>query len=215
MSNGAEQKAFEEFVTGPMIKSVGTALRSVEYYALDCDLPDFDASDLTASGGCQGVHLTFDGGEFEVDWGIVPDLRDPNGYFAYHLMVRPLLKGQVSEILHGRTPVNATEALPWKSVIGETLLTVSVQGIVLEEHRPFPQAVEFTFPSGRIYVIVGWTGTILSLGDGDEVLVFSAEEWEALKPENFFMAGQKPVLLWQIRSEKRKAIAPVVFNVTA
>ncbi|MES2461455.1 MAG: hypothetical protein V4671_12805 [Armatimonadota bacterium] len=199
MSNRANQAAFEEFVTGPLVRLVGTPLHSVEYYALDC-VPDFDANHLTESGGCQGVHLTFDGGEVEVDWANVPDLRDPEGDIAYHLMVRHLLEGQASEILHGRTPVDATEVLPWKTVIGEALRSVTVHGFlqrfIRKEDRSIPQAVEFTFSSARIFVIFGMTGTTLSLGSGNEILVFSAEEWAGLQPDDFF-AGGWPVPLWQ------------------
>ena len=211
MINYTNQAAFQEFVSKPLEGLVGTALRSVEYYALDCDLPDFDARALTASG-CQGIHLVFDGGEVEVDWGnSVQELRDPTGFFAYYLTVRTLKERRRPEQFHGLTPVDATGASPWVTVIGEPLLSVTVLGSVVEVGRAIPQAVEFTFPSGSIFAIIGWSGQWsedtgtrsigeCAIGDGDEILVFSAEQWARLQPE-YFMAESFPVPLWQSQGE--------------
>ena len=211
MSFHNTQTAFEEHVTSPLERLVGTALRFVEYYALDCDMPGFDASVLVESGGCQGVHLVFDGGEVEVDWGFsVRELRDPTGFLAYYLTIRTLSEPRGPENLQGLNVVDATGASPWDAVVGEPLLSATVLGSVVEGGRAIPQAVEFTFSSGSIFVVIGWPGQWsgdtrsigpCDIGDGDEVLVFSAEQWAHLLPGEF-MAKCFPEPLWQAQSGK-------------
>jgi hypothetical protein len=56
------------------------------------------------------------------------------------------------------------------------LLSVTVWGVLLPEERYSPQAVELRFPSAHIVVAVGMTAD-LSVGDGDEMLVFTQQEW--------------------------------------
>lgn len=193
MSAHTARTAFDMFVADPLEKLVGSALHSVLYYALDGDMPDFDASDLVASGGCQGVRLFFDGGEAELDWGFEEEVRDPTGLFAYHLLVRSVSERANAEAL---CVVDATDAFPWKQVIDEPLRSATVWGVVSEGNRHIPQAVEFAFSSAHIFVTIGWKGHTVSVGDGDEVLVFSTEQWIRLRSEQFF-ADDWMIPLWQ------------------
>lgn len=193
MSVSTQRTALQKFATDPLKRLVGTALRSVVYYVLDCDMADFDPSDLITSGGCQGVGLFFDGGEAELDWGFEQEMRDPTGLLAYHLLVRSVSE---RENVAAISSVVATEAFPWKQIRDEILLSTTVWGVVLDENRPIPQAVELAFPSAHIFVTIGWTGDTLCVGDGDEVLVLDSEQWVRLRKAQH-PAEDGMILLWR------------------
>jgi hypothetical protein len=180
-------RLFTNMVTGPLEKVVGKSLISVVYYVLNTDLSGFDANTANTSGGCQGIHLTFEGGEVELDWGWQHAFRPSNEDnlsppIAYHLVARVeserrrAVRAHTADDIVGLTAVDATTSIPWDQANREPLLSVTVWGVALPASRYSPQAVVFEFPCGQIVVSIGMT-TPLSIGDGDEVMVFSGHEW--------------------------------------
>ena len=180
-------RLFTNMIAAPLEKVIGRSLISVVYYVLNGDFPDFDTSAVNKSGGCQGIHLTFDGGQVELDWDWQRVFRPSHEDFlsppiAFHLVARPLSErqGTVSPFTvddgNGLVAIDATPVMPWGQAFGEPLLSVTVWGVVLPENRYSPQAVGFAFPSGQAVVAIGMTDPF-SIGDGDEVLVFSGTEW--------------------------------------
>ena len=199
---------FRSMITEPLTRLVGRSLRSVIYYVLYFELPDFDVDAANASVGCQGVRLIFDGGEVELDWDWQSALRgidknDTSSVIAYHIVARSISERQAlvqvyaedDEDVSGLGSIEATTAVPWKSVHGEVLRSVTVWGFLLPNSLYSPQAVTFSFDSGMVAITIGYIQMQpLWIGDGDEVLVFTEQEWNlrvTQQPEN------ELVPLWQ------------------
>ena len=180
-------------ITGPLQNVVGRTLRAVNYFYILWD--EFSPETPNEHGGCQGIHLVFDGGEVEFDWASEEALRDRFGNTVYHLTVsdhsvrRDALQGWAEEDCARLRIIAATDTRLWRSQIGELLERVEVLGDRLDEARSSPQAVRLHFPSAAVIIAIGMTSSevrsegtnpVGSVGDGDEVLVFSEHEWAIL-----------------------------------
>jgi hypothetical protein len=185
-------RLFTNMVAEPLNKVIGKPFLAAVYYVLHPDFLNFDAEAPNLSGGCQSVHLTFEDGELELDWDwlrvfrLSAEDKSPEEQLspriAYHLVARSTSERQATvrefteEDVSGLGAINATTSLPWKAVQGELLQGVTLWGSPLAVNRNSPQAVCLQFPSGEIVVAIGMS-TPLSIGDGDEVLVFTGAEW--------------------------------------
>jgi len=178
---------FATCMAEPLQHVIGQALKSVIYYPLQYDCQHFDIDGPNDSGGCQAIHLVFETGELELDWDWLQIFRAAADDFVsppivYHLIARstsqrrPTVCVPTEDDCSGLGALDAMEAKIWKRVVGEPLVGGKVWGVALPEERYSPQSVELQFPSGQIVVAVGMTDD-RSIGDGDEMLVFSAEEW--------------------------------------
>lgn len=191
---------FEEMVAGPLANVVGKTLIAVVYHVLPVDLPGFDVDVVNSSGGCQGIQLVFSGGEIELDWDWKSAFRVSDQEtdtlspkIAYHLVVRPESERRKAACppapdACGIGVLSATAAAPWNQFIMEPLLDVAVWGTPLSATRHSPQAAVFSFSSGRAVVSVG-DARQLSIGDGDEMLVFREPEWSRSLPD---------LMLWEL-----------------
>ena len=183
------ESLFDSLIVAPLRRVVGRPLVAVNYYII---WGEFDPETPNECGGCQGVHLVFDGGEVEFDWGFEKALKDRLGNIAYHLMVsdhsarREGLRVWTEENISGLNVFSATDTRLWKNLFGEPLEHIEVLGDRLDETRCSPQAARLSFPSGSVVIAIGMTNDpngdqpIWTVGDGDEVLVFSEEAWVAL-----------------------------------
>lgn len=78
--------------------------------------------------------------------------------------------------------VSASSSIDWMDVIPQILHAVEVIGV-----ETCPQAIHFTFSTHTVFIVVGYSGepnldNPVTLGDGHEILVFSKEQWERVKP---------------------------------
>jgi len=172
----------------PLSRIVDRHLQQVLYYVLQ---GDFDAEAPNASGGCQGVRLIFDEVEAEFDWDFIGSFRGDGVH--YHIAVRNhSIRQQNVRILtdkdtDGLDSIDATEASIWRNLIGKRLDRFEVLGYTAASNSMSPQAISLHFPNESIVIAVGMTpaslSTSLSIGDGDEVLIFSEREWQSLSPE--------------------------------
>jgi hypothetical protein len=185
--NPEYERQFQQWIVEPLQNVIGQPLLSVLYYVLHVDYAGFDVDAPNASGGCQGVRLIFADGELELDWDWQSIFRAASDDFVsppivYHLVARSASERQATVRITTEDDwsavrvVHATEGLPWKDVSGEALLDATVWGILLPEERYSPQAVTLRFPSAQVVVALGMTAD-LSIGDGDEILVFTETEW--------------------------------------
>jgi len=179
---------FAKWLAEPLQSVIGQSLKSVVYYALAYEYPYFDVDDPNDSGGCQGIHLVFEAGELELDWDWQQIFRAAADDFVsppivYHLVARstsqrrPTVSVPTEDDCSGLAVLDAMEAKIWKRVVGEPLVGGKVWGVALPGERYSPQAVELQFPSGQAVIAVGMTAD-MSMGDGDEMLVFSEAEWK-------------------------------------
>jgi len=191
--NTEYERILKNVITEPLQNVAGRTLRAVNYFYILWD--EFSPETPNQHGGCQGIHLVFDGGEVEFDWASEKALRDPFGNIAYHLAVldhsgrRQALQGWTEEDCARLRIIAATETRLWRSHVGELLERIEVLGDRLDEARFSPQAVRLHFPSAAVIIAIGMTSSeviaegrnpVDSVGDGDEVLVFSEQEWAAL-----------------------------------
>lgn len=175
---------FASMITEPLSNVVGRSIQSVIYYPLYHDMSSFDVGDPNGSGGCQGIRLIFDYGEVELDWNWDAAFRSSSA-IAFHLGASSSSYRQAcvrqndeeNEAWCGLAAIDATAAIPWKSVHGEMLRGVTVWGFLLPNALYSPQAVTFLFDSSTIAITIGYTSDMEFIGDGDEVLVFTEREW--------------------------------------
>lgn len=69
--------------------------------------------------------------------------------------------------------IPALSAAPWCEIVGEPLSDVEIIGF-----SDSPQAIRLLFPDTSLVMAVGYSGDDLLVGDGDDVFVFSAQEWQ-------------------------------------
>ena len=181
-------ETIQAHLVAPLSKVVGQQLRQVLYYVLQ---GEFDAEAPNASGGCQGARLIFDEGEAEFDWDFIGSFRGDGVH--YHITVRDhSLRQQnarrsTDKDTGGLGCIDATETSIWRNFIGKRLDRFEVLGYTMAGNSMSPQAITLQFANESIVIAVGITpgspATLLSIGDGDEVLVFSEREWQSLSPE--------------------------------
>lgn len=183
--------------TAPITSVIGDTLVDVVYWTLQADHEGFQVDQPSATG-LAAIRLRFGSGGLEITWGWENSLL-PNGA-AYHINVTQAQRPELAGLWNTDTlsRVSATNAVPWHGVIGETLSSVAILG-----PGESPQAIRFAFASSAIVVAIGYSGDVLCLGDGDELLVFTEEEWAALTAE-----GPQPWhRLWSAAAPMRPAFA--------
>ena len=177
---------FSALIITPLRNVVGRPLRAVNYYILG---GEFDPETPNECGGCQGVHLVFDGGEVEFDWYWEELFRGGTGGIHYHLGVsdhpirREGVQAWTDDDVGGLNLVPAIDTRLWESLVDKPLERVEVLGERLDDTRCSPQAARLYFPSASIVIAIGMTEVgdqPIWVGDGDEVLVFSGKTWAAL-----------------------------------
>ncbi|MEO7714634.1 MAG: hypothetical protein ABIY70_00410 [Capsulimonas sp.] len=184
MTNFEYNSLFDQLITAPLQAVLGQTLRAVNYYVLASDggnkyLPK-------KHGAGQAVHLVFDQGEIEFDWDAKEIFLDTDGA-EYHLIVsNRSVRAENSDAL---AKLISTDTAPWKDLIGKTLSSVEVLGERLDKDRCSPKAAILRFDSSYIVVGIGTASTHPkqsdSVGDGDEVLVFSEAEWTLLPDQKY------------------------------
>lgn len=167
----SSQVPLERLLIEPLSAQIGQHLTAVSYEILVADEAGFQVEDPNASGGCQSVLLNIGSGTLEVTWGFDHALRDAAIGTTYHIQAIPY--GQSSSPAANLTRVTASLAPQWKAFINCRLDGATVFGV-----GQSPQAIEFRFGVVAVVLAIGSTslGTLV-VGDGDEVLVFSGQEW--------------------------------------
>ena len=177
---------FYKLIVAPLQGVAGIALRAVNYYII---WGEFDPETPNEYGGCQGINLLFDGSEIELDWGFEHALRGGDSGIAYHLAAtdHSVRRGGIREWTEDETGglnlIHATHTQFWKGLIGEPVVRLEVLGARIDEVCYSPQAIRLHFPSASVVIAIGMThqeDQLVSVGDGDEVLVFREQEWVAL-----------------------------------
>lgn len=171
---------FQSRLVEPFMSLLGEPLRDVEYWVLETDADDFHAEQPNIFG-VQVIRLRFGTVSLAVTWGGEKSLRTEG--IHYHIQAL----GTEPEAVLGPDwtenfrCVPALSASPWQEVIGEPLSGVEIIGF-----SDSPQAVRLQFPHTSLAVVVGYPGDYLLLGDSDELLVFSGDEWqEQIKHNNY------------------------------
>lgn len=173
-------------IIAPLLPLVGQTLKAVNYYYLWYG-DDFDPERPNECGGCQGVHLIFDKNEVELDWDYRPEFRGGDGGIAYHLTAsdhsirREGLRVWTEDDIAGLNLISASETNLWKKFIDKPVTHLELLGEHLDSERCSPQALRLYFLDESIIIAIGMTPSsdppILYVGDGDEVLVFSEQDW--------------------------------------
>ncbi len=173
-------------IIAPLLSLVGQALKAVNYYYLWYG-DDFDSERPNECGGCQGVHLIFDRSEVELDWDYRPEFRGGDGGIAYHLTAsdhstrREYLRASTTDNVGGLTLISAAETRLWRKFIDKPITHLELLGEHLDGERCSPQALRLYFPDESVIIAIGMTPyndpPVMYVGDGDEVLVFSEQDW--------------------------------------
>jgi hypothetical protein len=178
---------FHKLIVAPLQGVAGLALRAVNYYIVR---GEFDPETPNASGGCQGIYLVFDGGEIEFDWGFEHAFRGGDSGIAFHLAAtdhsvrREGIREWTEDDISGLNVIPATHTQFWNGLIGAPVVRFEVLGKRIDAVRSSPQAVRLSFPSVSVVIAIGMTlqgDQPVSVGDGDEVLIFREQEWVALR----------------------------------
>lgn len=162
---------FQSRLVEPFTSLLSEPLRDVEYWVLEVDADDFHAEQPNAFG-VQVLRLRFGAASLAVTWGGERSLRSEGIY--HHIQA---LGAGMEDVLGPAWAENlrcipALSAAPWREVIGEALSGVEIIGF-----SDSPQAIRLLFPDTSLVVAVGYSGDDLLVGDGDEVFIFSAQEW--------------------------------------
>jgi len=163
---------FQSRLVEPFMPLLGEPLRDVEYWVLEADADHFHTEQPNAFG-VQVLRLRFGAVSLAVTWGGEKSLRSEGIY--YHIQA---LEAATEDVLGPAWTENlrclpALSAAPWREVANEPLSGVEVIGF-----SDSPQAVRLLFPQTSLVVAVGYSGDDLLVGDGDDVFVFSAQEWQ-------------------------------------
>jgi len=163
---------FEKRISGPLEVVLGQSLLAVSYGILDYDRDKFSAEQPN-NFGVLSVRLYFEKLTIELSWGFDQSLR--GGDLYYHIQVITAAEpNRIGAMTNGHyfEFTNVCSA-PWQEVIGTRLTAVEVLGI-----QGSPQAVHLSFGNAEVVVAVGYGGEEMLVGDGDDVLVFSEQEWQ-------------------------------------
>ena len=180
---------FRNLIVEPLESVLGETLLSVSYGILNYDKSVFPVEQPNKNG-VLFASLHFGNTTLEISWGFDKSLR--GGDLAYHVQVLPagetygaaMNDGSICEIAH-------VDAVPWRQIIGKKLTGVEVIGF-----QDSPQAVRLDFFGRDVVVAVGYGGSELWVGDGDDVLVFSGREWQSTKS----VYGAEWQSLWQAQA---------------
>ncbi|BDI31951.1 hypothetical protein CCAX7_40020 [Capsulimonas corticalis] len=195
MANSEYDNLFDKLIAAPLTRVIGRRLRGVNEYVLASDggnkyLPQ-------KRGARQAIHLVFDDAEIEFDWDSKSIFLDTDN-LEYHLTVSDhSVRADNSDAL---AKLIATDAEPWRDLIGQTLTGVEVLGDWLDADRCSPQAVVLSLDTTFVVVCAGTASTHPkqsdSVGDGDEILVFSKQAW-ALLPDQKYSGVQTLRRCWR------------------
>lgn len=182
--------AFRNLIAEPLLSVLGETLLSVSYGILNYDKSTFPVEHPNKHG-ILFVRLHFGNTTREISWGFDKLLRGSD--LAYHVQVLPAGKtyeaaamsgGSICEIAH-------VDAVPWRQTIGKKLTGVGVIGF-----QGSPQAIRLDFFGEDVVVAVGYGGSELLVGDGDDVLIFSGREWQSTES----IYGAEWQSLWQAQA---------------
>jgi len=156
-------------IAEPLDAALGQTLLSVDYWILDCDKADFSEEQPNTTG-IMAIRLHFEALELQVTCGFKELLRADGVY--YHIQLSVADEGQEEAAWVERFVQVADVHALWEEALGRRL--VGVEALGFWEN---PQAVRFSFSDMAIIVATGYSGSSLLIGDGDEILVFSNQEW--------------------------------------
>lgn len=166
-----EKATFKNRVAEPLEAVVGKALLAVNYWILDFEKADFLEEQPNASG-ISVVSLHFGVSNIELAPGWEKPLR-ANGIHHHIQAFHADGPGSVESVSAKHLcKVAAVQVAPWNEVAGKLLTRVEVVGL-----GGSPQAVCFSFSKTALVVATGYSGSSLEVGDGDELLVFSGQDW--------------------------------------
>ena len=166
------EAVFENKVTGPLESVLGQSLLSVSYWVLGYDAGLFSVEQPNASGILvAGLH--FEKSTLEVSWGWEKLLRGSD--LSYHIQVLPAGQAHGAQAATDGNfcEIKGVDATLWKNAVGKRLTGVEVIGF-----QGSPQAVRFSFSGAEVVIAIGYAGDDLLVGDGDDLLLFSKQEWQ-------------------------------------
>lgn len=169
------EAVFENKVTGPLESVLGQSLLSVSYWVLGYDAGWFSVEQPNASGILvAGLH--FEKSTLEVSWGWEKLLRGSD--LSYHIQVLPAgqTRGAQATTDGNLCEIKGVDAAFWKNAVGKRLTGAEVLGL-----QGSPQAVRFSFSGTEVVIAIGYAGDDLLVGDGDDLLLFSKQEWQRQK----------------------------------
>ena len=163
--------AIHALVLQPLEVALDKVLLSVGYWLMDFDKPAFNVETPNASGLC-AISMVFGDDLLEILPGWDHRLR---GATAYHIETRFVSGSRANHELARSARLAEAPAdrdTLWRNAIGHALTGVEVYGI-----GAFPHLIRFIFASTKITVAIGYSGDPPLIGDGDEILVFSDDDW--------------------------------------
>ena len=163
--------AFQRLVCGPLQMVLGQSLLTVNYWLLDYDKADFSLEQPNETGVLT-VSLHFERATIEISPGWDKQLRSESIY--HHIQVVHAGKTGGIEAAHRENLSETADvhAAPWQEALGKRLTGVEIAGF-----QGTPQAIRLSFSGTEAVVATGYAGSGLLIGDGDELLVFSGQEW--------------------------------------
>ena len=169
------ETAIRKLVIEPLESVLGQALFSVSYWLLNYGW-DSILVEQPNELGLLFIRLHFENTALEVSWGFEKSLRGDD--LAYHVQVLPADQAYriTAENAGNYCEVADVNALPWQEAIGRKLTGVEVIGL-----QRSPQALRLSFADTDVVIAIGYSGSDLLVGDGDDILVFSGQKWESQK----------------------------------
>ncbi|MGI4790115.1 MAG: hypothetical protein ACRYFS_14835 [Janthinobacterium lividum] len=195
------EAAFESQIAGPLQSVLGKTLLAVTYQIIASDRNEFSVEQPNDTGVLI-VILCFDQTMIEITPGWDKQLRSDGIY--HHIQVVTTGKqgskaAYNSDKLWEIAPIHAS---PWQQALGKRLIGVEVTGL-----QGTPQAIRLSFSDLDIVIAVGYAGSDptlsdLVIGDGDEILIFSEQDW------NSHANTHKQVweTLWMISATRRSKL---------
>ena len=164
---------FHILIEQPLQAVLNQRLRKIGYWLLSFEERDFCLETPNRSG-LYAVRMEFENRILELfpawdNW-----LRGTN---AYHIQARLVPQDRESDAFRyvkSLTVVEAKETALWSNALAQPLTSVEVYGI-----GQSPQAICLAFSSEKVVVSIGYSGEKPLVGDGDEILVFSYEQWRS------------------------------------
>ena len=163
--------AFQRLISGPLQTVLGQSLLAVNYWLLDYDKADFSLEQPNETGVLT-VCLHFERAAIEISPGWDNQLRSEGIY--HHVQVVQAAKAGSLEAAHRENLSETADvhAASWQEALGKRLTGVEIAGF-----QGTPQAVRLSFSVAEVVVATGYAGSDLLIGDGDELLIFSGQEW--------------------------------------
>lgn len=164
--------SFRTLIIAPLEAASGLRLFSVNYWLLDFE-EQFFHLDTPNESGIFAISLLFEGIAIDISpaWDRIH--RDESNHH-YIQAPRVPIDNRSGELAFAERllKIPADRTMIWRDAINDQLIGAEVSG---DNHTP--QAIRLLFPSATVIISLGYSGDELYIGDGDELLVFSDEQW--------------------------------------